>query len=327
MKIKIIILLLVSLLSTGSSIMSAQNSEGKTDDLGRIAIVPYVSNQVENIPLSAKNNLQSKMAQILSKNDIAGSTGYPNQFIMVPNVSVLSKEVLASAPPKVVLNLEVAFYIGDGINGVKFGSIVVNVKGVGMNENKAYLSAFRNININNAELKRLIEQSKNRILEYYNDGCDFILKEAESLANQNEFDQALYVLSSVPVVSKDCFNQAQNKIEGIYKKKINRDCTILLNKATNAWNSSQDYESAKESAMYLNQIEPSSKCYSQVKNLANTIKKGVTRNIDRNWDFLDKQLESVTEIEKTRSETTKEIALYYAKSMPENVMYNIKGWW
>ncbi len=319
--------LLALFLCMGASMVYAQNNGGKTDDLGRIAIVPYVSDQVENIPLSAKNNLQSKMAQILTKNGIAGSTGYPSQFIIVPNVSVLSKEVLASAPPKVVLNLEVAFYVGDGVNGVKFGSAAVNVKGVGTNENKAYLSAFRNINVNNAELANLIEQAKNRILEYYNDGCDFILKEAESLANQNQFDQALYVLSSVPVVSKDCYNEAQSRIEGIYKKKINRDCTVLLNKATNAWNTSQDYEAAKEAAMYLNEIEPSSKCFSQVKSLAGTIKKGVARNTDRNWDLLDKQLESITEIEKTRSETTKEIALAYAQGQPKNVVYNVKGWW
>ena len=321
------ILLLVSLIIIGVPSMYAQNNEGKVNDFNRIAIVPYVSEQIENIPLSAKNNLQSKMAQILTKNNIAGSTGYASQFIMVPNISVLSKEVLASAPPKVILNLEVAFYIGDGVNGVKFGSAALNVKGVGTNENKAYLTAFKNININNLELTNLINQSKKRILEYYNDGCDFILKEADNLAKQNEFDQALYVLSSIPVVSKDCFNQAQDKIGGIYKQKINRDCSVLLNRATNAWNSGQDYESAKEASTYLDQIEPNSNCYSEVVNLANSIKNGVKRNTDKNWDFLDKQLESITEIEKARSESAKEVALAYASSLPKNVVYNVKGWW
>ena len=326
MKIKTI-LLLVSLVFIAMPSMDAQNNEGKVDDFNRIAIVPYVSDQIENIPLSAKNNLQSKMAQVLTKNNIAGSTGYASQFIMAPNVSVLSKEVLASAPPKVILNLEVAFYIGDGVNGVKFGSSAINVKGVGTNENKAYLSAFKSININNLELTNLINQSKKRILKYYNDGCDFILKEADNLAKQNKFDQALHVLSSIPVVSKDCFNQAQDKIGDIYKQKINRDCSVLLNRATNAWNSVQDYESAKEASMYLNQIEPNSNCYSKVLNLADSIKTGVKRNNDKNWEFLDKQIESITEIEKTQSETNKEIAIAYAKSLPQNVVYNIKGWW
>ena len=325
MKLKII--LLVGLISFNLSSFYAQNGEGKADDLGRIAIVPYVSDQVENVPLSAKNNLQSKMAQILTKNGIAGSTGYQSQFIIVPNVSVLSKEILESTPPKIVLNLEVAFYIGDGINGVKFGNSVINVKGVGANETKAYLSAFMNINVNNSELKKLIDQSKNRILEYYNAGCDFILKESESLASQNKFDEAMYLLTSVPVVSKDCFIKAQNKIEDIYKKKIDRDCAMLLNNAVNVWNITQDYEAAKNAAMYLSQIEPGSNCFPQVKTLANTIKSGVQNNSNKDYEILIKQLESITEIEKSRSQTAKEIALAYANNAPKNVVYNLKGWW
>lgn len=307
--------------------LHAQNNAAKTDDFGRIAIVPYVTDQVENLPQIAKNNLQSKMAQILTKQGIASSAGYSSQFIMVPNVSILSKDVVAAAPPKVVMTLEVAFYIGDGLNGVKFGSSAMTLKGVGSNETKAYIAAFKTIRSNNPDLLKLIDLSKNRILEYYNDGCDFILKEADNLAEQNKYDAALHTLSAVPVVSKACFNRVQDKIGIIYKKKINRDCDILLNQATNAWNAGQDYEAAVEATTYLNQIEPQSKCFSKVKTLSNTIKAGIKDTKDKNWNLLVKQLESITEIEKSRLDTNKEIALAYAKSLPQNVVYNIKGWW
>lgn len=323
MRFKLILIAFV----LSSVFLNAQNGQGKTDDFGRIAIIPYVVDQVENIPSSAVNNLQSKMAQILTKNGIAGSTNFPGQFIMVPNVSVLSKDVLASAPPKVVLTMEVAFYIGDGINGVKYGNAVVSLKGVGSNENKAYISAFKNIRSDQPELVALIEKSKNRILEYYNSGCDFIIKEAQNLAEQNEYEQAIVKLSAVPVVSKDCFNKSQDMIAKIYDKKINRDCEILLNKATNSWNAGQDYDSALVAAGYLNQIEPESKCFKQAKNLAKSIQKGIQRTNDKNWELLDKQLESITEIEKSRNETAKEIALAYANNLPKTVVYNVKGWW
>lgn len=323
MKLKIIMLFV----GLAGLLVQAQNTQGKVDDFGRIAIVPYVSEQVEDIPLSAVNNLQSKMAQILTSQGIAGSTTYQSQFIMTPNVSVLSKEIVAGAPPKVALVLEVAFYIGDGISGVKFGSATLTTKGVGTNENKAYLSAFKNISTKNSQLIQLIENSKNRILAYYNNGCDFILKEADNLAKQNKFEEALYKLSSIPVVSKDCFNKAQDKIGGIYKQKIDRDCSTLLNQATNAWNTGQDIQAAKEAAVYLNQIEPGSKCFSKVKSLASTIQKGIKSNSDKEWALIKEQLKSITEIEKTKSNNSKEIALAYAKSMPQNVMYNIKGWW
>ena len=330
MKIKSYIsIIAVALLTLGGSMAEvlAQNKMDKTDDLGRIAIVPYVTDQIEDLPEIAKNNLRSKMAQILTKQGIAGSAGFSSQFIMVPNISVLSKDVVAGAPPKVALNLEVAFYIGDGINGVKYGSAAVMAKGVGSTETKAYVSALRNISSSNKDLAQLIDTAKERILEYYNDGCDFILKEADNLAAQNKFDEALYALSSVPVVSKECFNKAQDRIGDVYQQMIDRDCDMLLNQATNAWNAGQNYEAAVEATELLNQIEPESACFSKVKTLSKSIRAGIKDTNNKEWAMLNKQLESITEIEKNRLSTTKEIALAYANNQPKNVVYNVKGWW
>mgnify|MGYP007025644252 CR=1 FL=1 len=330
MKIKsYIAILALSFLTLSSSMVEvlAQNKMDKTDDLGRIAIVPYVTDQIEGLPEIAKNNLRSKMAQILTKQGIAGSAGFSSQFIMVPNISVLSKDVVAGAPPKVALNLEVAFYIGDGINGVKYGSAAVMAKGVGSTETKAYVSALRNISSSNKDLAQLIDTAKERILEYYNDGCDFILKEADNLAAQNKFDEALYALSSVPVVSKECFNKAQDRIGDVYQQMIDRDCDMLLNQATNAWNAGQNYEAAVEATELLNQIEPESACFSKVKTLSKSIRAGIKDTNNKEWAMLNKQLESITEIEKNRLSTTKEIALAYANNQPKNVVYNVKGWW
>lgn len=322
-------ILALSLMTLGGSMVEAlaQNKMDKTDDLGRIAIVPYVTDQIEDLPEIAKNNLRSKMAQILTKQGIAGSAGFSSQFIMVPNISVLSKDVVAGAPPKVALNLEVAFYIGDGINGVKYGSAAVMAKGVGSTETKAYVSALRSISSSNKDLAKLVDTAKERILEYYNDGCDFILKEADNLAAQNKFDEALYALSSVPVVSKECFNKAQDRIGDVYQQMIDRDCDMLLNQATNAWNSGQNYEAAVEATNLLNQIEPESACFSKVKTLSKSIRAGIKDTNNKEWAMLNKQLESITEIEKNRLATTKEIALAYANNQPKNVVYNVKGWW
>jgi len=330
MKIKSYIsIIALALLTLGGSMVEvlAQNKMDKTDDLGRIAIVPYVTDQIEDLPEIAKNNLRSKMAQILTKQGIAGSAGFSSQFIMVPNISVLSKDVVAGAPPKVALNLEVAFYIGDGINGVKYGSAAVMAKGVGSTETKAYVSALSNISSNNKDLAKLIDTAKERILEYYNDGCDFIIKEANNLAAQNKFDEALYALSSVPVVSKECFNKAQDRIGDVYQQMIDRDCDMLLNQATNAWNAGQNYEAAVEATNLLNQIEPESACFSKVKSLSKRMRAGMTDTNNKEWAMLNKQLESITEIEKNRLSTTKEIALAYANNQPQNVVYNVKGWW
>lgn len=319
-KIILIIAIILSMVSV------AQQNQQKVEDLGYISIVPYMANQVENIPLSARNNLQSKMTQLLTNNGIAGSVGYDTRFIITPNVSVLAKEVVASAPPKIALQLEIAFYVGDGVSGVKFGSAVVQAKGVGQNENKAYINAFKNIKSTNQNLTDLIENAKNRILNYYLENCGLILKEAETLIQQNKYEEAIYHLSKIPVISEDCYAKAQKLIKNTYDQKIENDCEVLLNIATNAWNTNQNSQGAELAALYLNKINPSSTCFSKAKSLANEIKEKIELEDNRIWDFLEKQQKYDAEIEKNRLISSKEIAIAFASNLPRT-NYNIKGWW
>ena len=81
--------------------------------------------------------------------------------------------------------LAVTFYIGDGIDGLKYASYTSTVKGVGENTNKAYASALKNIKANDPNFSTFIQKGKTKIIEYYNSRCDFILKEANTLAAQN----------------------------------------------------------------------------------------------------------------------------------------------
>ena len=68
------------------------------------------------------------------------------------------------------------------MEGIKFASFSATVKGVGENETKAYMSALKNLKTNDPNYQDFIEKAKNKIVEYYNSKCDFIIKEAKALA-------------------------------------------------------------------------------------------------------------------------------------------------
>ncbi|MGB1136737.1 MAG: hypothetical protein ACPGZQ_05725 [Flavobacteriaceae bacterium] len=61
--------------------------------------------------------------------------------------------------------------------------------------------------------------------------------------------------------------------------------------------------------------------------MSRTIKAGVKDVNNKEWALLNKQLESITEIEKNRLANSREIALAYAKNQPKTVTYNVRGWW
>lgn len=180
-----------------------QNNYGKATDEDRIAIAPYIDYD-QDIPSSSKNMLESRMKQVLTKNGMAAETTNA-VFIMKAEVNEISKEITPTSPPMHAFSLEVVFSIVDRINGNVANSTSVQVRGVGTNENKAYLQAFKQINASSPQLRKFVDISKEKILEYYNSKCDDILKYANTLKEQGKNNEAISFLNSVPGISKECY--------------------------------------------------------------------------------------------------------------------------
>ena len=115
---KYTILFLIVFLTAGIA-ANAQNNKGKSNDIGRILLNGYVSDQAESIPSIAKKMLKNKMNQIATKNGMGGSSLNP-RFIITPNISVLTKDITPTAPPMIAITLDVTLYVGDGIEGTLF---------------------------------------------------------------------------------------------------------------------------------------------------------------------------------------------------------------
>ncbi len=297
-------------------VLYSQNNQGKADDAGRIALAAVVPDQIEGITPSAQSNLLNKLNQIAVKNGIGGSV-FNNRFILTTNISVITKDITPSAPPMHAYTLEVSLYIGDGIDGTLFASTSVTLKGVGQSETKAYISAIQNLKVDDSKYKSFIETGKNKIIEYYNSRCDFILKEAEALANQNQYDAAIFNLIGIPEVCKECYEKALNAIPPIYQKKIDRECKMKLQEANSIWNANQDINSAQSAGAILSTIEPSSACFKEVQDLNKRISEKVKQIDNREWNF---KLKEQTQ-ESERIKAYRDIGVAYGNGQPKNITY------
>lgn len=191
--------------------LSAQNNVGKADDANRIAITPQVSDQ--QIPQGAKNLLLNKMKQICAKNGLAGDEGNPF-FVMDASVDILSKELTPTAPPMHALNMTINFFIKDATGNV-YSQTAFEAKGVGQNETKAYMSGIKIVNVNSGQFKAMVDQGKDKILEFYNSQCDFIISKATALQKQGNNREAIKVLKSVPPISKECYDKCMEILSTI----------------------------------------------------------------------------------------------------------------
>lgn len=301
---------------------NAQEDMAVLNDFDRIGIAPYVSEQVEYLPAGARSNLQSKLGQIITANGF-GNSSYNTRFILTPNIQVANKNVVAGAPPRVAVTLDVHLFVGDGFEGTKFGSTTVTVKGVGSNENKAYINALQQLRAQTPEINRLISSAKQRILDYYNTQCDFILKEAEVAAAQNNYDRALYILTGVPSINNQCYQRATALIGPVYQQKIDRDCRVSLQNARNIWNTRQDYEGAMSAVQYLAAIEPSSGCFGDAQRMSNEIGQRVREIDDREWTFVLKD----QDLQARKIDAARAVGVAYGENQPQNMTYNLRGWW
>jgi len=243
--------------------LNAQNKLGKKDDVGRIAICPVVGN-IPDMPASAERMLLNKMGQIATKN---GMASYGNRFIMYPHVTIMSQDITATAPPMHAYNLDVTLYIADNMTQSIFSSTTISLKGVGKNPTKAYMGALKMLNHKRPEVKTFVEKGKNQIIEYYNSKCDFILKDAESLAGRKEFDEAIYTVMSIPDICKECYMKGQDVAIEIFKQKMENECMQNIADARAA-KAKDNYDLA---ASYLSGILPDVSCYADAQSLLKEI--------------------------------------------------------
>ena len=304
----------------------SQNALGKSDDAARITLAAYVPQQIDKMPDAARSILANKLNQIVTQNGMGGAANN-ERFIITANVNVISKDLTATAPPMTALVLEVTLYIGDGFVGTKFSSTSISVKGVGESETKAYISALKGISPTNSNIQSFVGNGKSKIIEYYNSKCDFIIKEVQTLVSQNNFEEAIFKLTSVPEVCKECYDKCMDAVGPIYQKQIDRECKSKLMEANTAWNATQDSYGADTAGGILAQIDPNASCYKEALALSNKIAQRIKEIDQRDWKLQLKEQQDNVDIQKATIKAIRDIGVAYGNGQPKTVTYNVRGWW
>ena len=255
---KNIVTLLIFIISVS---LNAQNTRGKTNDAGRIVLNTFLG-EMEGVPPAAAKLLKNKLSQMVAKSGMGGSESFP-RFVISADVDVLTKDFTQTIPQKIGLTLGVNLYIGDGIEGTVFASRYIELKGIANNETKAFIQSFRPISPRNKKFNEFIETGKNKIIEYYNSKCDFILKEANTLADQKDFDNSISKLVEIPDVCKECYDKAMDLSSTIFKRKMENECQENMSKS----NSLIAQDKWEEAANPIVGYTPDMACYPDVKSL------------------------------------------------------------
>lgn len=310
------IFVLISMLASMACSLYAQDSQ-------KIALSAYVPEDC-GVPKASFNVLESKLNNVITA---CGFGAEMNQrFVLTSRVNILTEDITQTAPAMFAYTLSFDLYIGDGMTGTLFASTQVEAKGVGNTKDRAYQQALRSINPRNPNFKAFVEDGKRKIIDYYNMNGAAILAKAEMLANNQQFDEALWELSAIPEACSKYYMAANDMMVQIYQRQITQEGASMLAQAQAIWNAGQDRAAADKAGALLARINPQSPAFKQAQALHKEIGSRIRAIDNREWNFMLQRERHETEIRKAQIRGARDVAIAYAKSRPR-VIYNIRGWW
>lgn len=273
-----------------------------------IPMMVFVPQQVDSLTPMAQNKLETKMRQMVTMSGMEGGASFSN-FCIVANLIEGSKEVTSGLHPLVAVTSDLELYVGNNYTGEKFASTSITLNGAGRNESKAYTSAFGNINTGNPQIQKFMKDAKQKVVQYYETQVPKIISQARGFAIRREYEEALCLLTSVPVCCSKYADVEQCMFE-IYQQYVDYDCTVKVSKARAVWNASQDKEGAALAGAYLASIDPASSCWDDALALAETIRE----RIGDNWEFSKELMRDSVTLEKAKIDAIKAIGVAFGQN-------------
>ena len=257
-------------------------AQERLDDIGRITIHAYVP-ESEDLPHESHKLLETKLSQIISVNGIADNENFV-RFVLTAKINVISKDIVAGPPQRISQKLDITLILGDIEEDKVYAQQTISVMGIGQSLEKAYIAAFKNINPKNAAITAFMQEGKEKLLSYYQTHCEDLITEAKKQASLQNYEDALMLLTSIPDVCTDCFDEAARIAAPIYNDMIEARGAECLNQARAVWAKNPTKEGARETTALLSQINFAASCQPQAASLMREITAKMSETDRREWE-------------------------------------------
>jgi hypothetical protein len=317
------LLLLASMLGYTTSAVSQA-----AGDVGKISLSVVMPENVDGLDNSQLSKLETKIIQLVTQAGLA-ATGYETNFVIYPKFAIYETNTVEGGMQNiVVLNAELSLFIKQVDNNILFASMSRQLKGSGNNKSAAITQSISKISINDTEVKTFLETGKSKIIAYYAGKCPDILQKSENLVKMKKYDEAIALLLTVPEEIAGCYNQVQVKAMEAFRAHQTQICSEHIQRAKSVMAGHQ-YDAALDE---LSEVDPSSSCFQEARQLASNIDSRLTAKEKEQWEFKMKQyndqqamarekLSTEAAIEQNRIQAAREIAVAYYKNQPKRVNY------
>lgn len=259
--------------------------------------------------------LRSKLEKMLTA---SGVSSFGGDFVMYPTINVIEEDLIETDiknfyKVKIELTLNVANLTSKTI----FSSESWPLTGTSEREKSpAVKNAFSQLKGTDPRFKSFIQDTKEKICEYYEANKSAIFTKATTLASTGEYEEAIALLSGYPSQVSG-YNEAQVLIRKIYIQYTDANAARILSEADAAY-AKKDYEQAVNLAA---QIDPESSHYKDAKAIIEKVRTTINKEQAAANQRAMKALEIAADVEKTRVNAAASVArAYYNRRV---INYNV----
>ena len=262
-----------------------------TQDL-HIKITPFVPS-FEGLGESSLRLLKDRINSAVTKGGFGGDGSNP-RYVIGPSIVLVSENITSTAPTKFANTYEVTLMVVDVVTETVFNSYKKEFKGVGDSPEKAFISGFKNVHLEDQVFYDFLKKSEDKIIAYFKSHCNEFMQEAEGEAGMRNFDNAYAILSNIPVEASSCFEQVTVKKLEYFQASLNIRCNELLSSMRAEMGKFSDASASgfnTEAMTYYALIDKQSECYDDAQKAYQAYIKKLKPDQKRDWDFKLKQYE------------------------------------
>lgn len=214
-----------------------------------------------------KTLLKNKLLNTIATQGVAATEC--SAIAMVPELSIMSEEKVEGMMRTIYTHkVSITVTVRNIITNTVFNSIQITSDGEGYSVAESLRSAINKIDMTDGRYAAFVSEAKSKIVDYYNCNTSSLIKKANALSAQQQYDEALALLSTYPE-SLSGYSEVAKTIGEIFSKSQSKYCGEIMQSARAAY-ATRDFASASE---IVSMINPQSRCAAEARQLLAQIKR------------------------------------------------------
>lgn len=252
-----------------------------------VGFLSWIREPVEALGETNEQALQTKIDQIIARNNMGATTAMDMFFAVYPSFVVTGSDVIETGmKPVTVVRGELTLFAVNRADMSNYGMVAVSLEANADTEQQAVRKMIAGVRATDQVFARFLKSAQQKIVDYYGRMTPKIVTKANAFAAQNNYDDALALLAMIPECV-DNYDQITALMVDIYTKYAEYDADLAIREGKSQF-AIHNFEAAVDALL---RVEPTSsrarEAYDIIDQIALKVNDDQRRELETQWKIYD----------------------------------------